>query len=144
MSQRTILLPLPVAAIYRAVAELEALYPGGKFTPDSHLVGSIGEVVAAEALGLTLYAMSYAGHEGRCASGADDVGQADGRQERRAVRGCDRLVVLRLVSPDEAEIVYHWPGEPAWAAAGKLAKNGQRAISLAELRRPAGWPARST
>ncbi|WP_155253486.1 DUF6998 domain-containing protein [Bradyrhizobium japonicum] len=40
-------LPKPVTDIYRAVAELEALYPGRKFTPDGHLVGSIGEVIAA-------------------------------------------------------------------------------------------------
>jgi hypothetical protein len=47
-------LPEPVAAIYRAVQELEAAYPGRKFTPDGHLVGSIGEVVAARELGLNL------------------------------------------------------------------------------------------
>jgi hypothetical protein len=50
-------LPAPVADIYRAVAELEKLYPGRKFTPDGHLVGSIGEVIAAEHFGLTLYGM---------------------------------------------------------------------------------------
>jgi hypothetical protein len=49
MKQR-IKLPAPVAAIYRAVEELEAAYPLRKFTPDGHLVGSIGEVIAAEAL----------------------------------------------------------------------------------------------
>jgi hypothetical protein len=48
-------LPAPVAMIYKATAELAALYPDRPFTPDGHLVGSIGEVVAAEALGLTHY-----------------------------------------------------------------------------------------
>jgi hypothetical protein len=52
MKQRRIKLPAPVAAIYRAVAELEATYPLRKFTPDGHVVGSIGEVIAAEALSL--------------------------------------------------------------------------------------------
>ncbi len=47
---------------------------------------------------------------------------------------CTRLVVLRVVSPEEAEIVYDGPGEPAWSAAGKVAKNGQRVVSLAKLR----------
>src|SRR5882724_7014000 len=56
-------LPEPVARIYKATAELETLYPDRKFTPDGHLVGSIGEVIAAEALGLTLYPMSRAGHD---------------------------------------------------------------------------------
>jgi hypothetical protein len=46
---RRIPLPPPVAVIYQAVADVEALYPGRKFTLDGHLVGSIGEVVAAEA-----------------------------------------------------------------------------------------------
>ena len=62
-------LPEPVAEIYRAVAELEARYHPRKFTPDGHLVGSIGEVVAAEALGLTLYPMSRAGHDACDADG---------------------------------------------------------------------------
>jgi hypothetical protein len=56
-------LPEPVAAIYRAVSDLEALYPQRRFTPDGHLVGSIGEVVAAKALGLTLHRASYPGHD---------------------------------------------------------------------------------
>jgi hypothetical protein len=43
---KTIKLPPPVADIYRAVGELETAYPGRKFTPDGHLVGSIGEVIA--------------------------------------------------------------------------------------------------
>jgi hypothetical protein len=41
----------------------EEAYPGRKFTPDGHLVGSIGEVVAPEALGLTLYVGSRPGHD---------------------------------------------------------------------------------
>jgi hypothetical protein len=56
-------LPAPVAAIYRAVAELEAAFPGRKFTPDGHLVGSIGEVVGAENLGLTLYPGGHPIHD---------------------------------------------------------------------------------
>ena len=39
MKQR-IKLPAPVAAIYRAVAELEATYPLRKFTPDGVWFGA--------------------------------------------------------------------------------------------------------
>ena len=53
MPQQRIKLPAPVANIYRAVRTLEKLYPERKFTPDGHLVGSIGEVIAAEQLDLT-------------------------------------------------------------------------------------------
>ena len=62
-------LPAPVAMIYKATAELALLYPGRPFTPDGHLVGSIGEVVAAEALGLTLYSPSRPGHDAYDANG---------------------------------------------------------------------------
>ena len=48
---------------------------------------------------------------------------------------CTRLVVLRVVSPAEAEIVYDGPGEIAWMNAGNVRKNGQRAISLSRLRK---------
>lgn len=47
--------------------------------------------------------------------------------------GCERLVVLRISSPQEAEIIYDGPGKPVWERAGKLQKNGQRCISLNRL-----------
>jgi hypothetical protein len=126
-------LPPQVAAIYRAVAELEALYPTRKFTPDGHLVGSIGEVVAAEALGLTLHPTSHPGHDAYDANGDVQIKMTAGKSVAMYAT-CARLVVLRIVSPEEAEIVYDGPGEPAWSQAGKLGKNGQRVVSLAKLR----------
>jgi hypothetical protein len=133
MTARRIKLPAPVAAIYRAVDELEATYPGRKFTPDGHLVGSIGEVVAAEALGLTLYPGSHPIHDAY-----DDKGDVQIKMTASggiAMYGpCKRLVVLRVVSPEEAEIVFDGPGDIPWSKAGKLQKNGQRVISLARLR----------
>jgi hypothetical protein len=130
---RKIPLPPQVAAIYRAVAELEALYPTRKFTPDGHLVGSIGEVVAAEALGLTLHPTSHPGHDAYDANGDVQIKMTAGKSVAMYAT-CARLVVLRIVSPEEAEIVYDGPGEPAWSQAGKLGKNGQRVVSLAKLR----------
>lgn len=138
MSKR-IRLPEPVAKIYEAVAELEARYPGRKFTPDGHLVGSIGEVVAAEALGLTLHPASYPGHDAFDADGDVQIKMTGQRGTGVALYAtCTRLVVLKVVSPNEAEIVYDGPGEPAWSAAGAMGKNGQRVVSLARLRQIAG------
>lgn len=34
-----------VQRLYRITSELEELYPGRHFTPDGHMVGSIGEVL---------------------------------------------------------------------------------------------------
>ncbi len=126
-------LPAPVAAIYRAVDELEAAYPGRKFTPDGHLVGSIGEVVAAEALGLTLYPGSHPIHDAYDENGDVQIKMTAG--DGIAMYGpCKRLVVLHVVSPEEAEIVFDGPGDVAWSRAGKPQKNGQRVVSLAKLR----------
>jgi hypothetical protein len=130
---RRVRLPAQVAAIYRAVSELEAVYPERKFTPDGHLVGSIGEVVAAKALGLTLHRASYPGHDAFDANGDVQIKMTGGRSVALYAT-CDRLVVLRIVSPEEAEIVYDGPGEAAWNGAGKLGKNGQRVISVKRLR----------
>ncbi len=129
---KKIKLPSPVKDIYRAVAELEARYPPRKFTPDGHLVGSIGEVVAAEALGLTLHPMSHAGHDAYNANGDVQIKMTAGKSVAMRAE-CIRLVVLRVISPEEAEIVYDGPGAPAWACAGKKGTNG-RVVSLKKLR----------
>lgn len=132
---RRIPLPPAVARIYEAVVELEAAYPGRKFTPDGHLVGSIGEVVAAEALGLTLHPASYPGHDAFDANGDVQI-KMTGRTGKGVALydTCTRLVVLKVISPHEAEVVYDGPGEPAWSAAGQRGKNGQRVVSLSRLR----------
>jgi len=126
-------LPDPVACIYKAVAKLEAQYKGRKFTPDGHLVGSIGEVIAAEALGLRLHKPGQPGHDAQDANGQVQIKITAGKcVAMRAT--CERLVVLRIVSPEWAEIVYDGPGQPAWDAASNMGKNGQRMVSLFRLR----------
>jgi hypothetical protein len=48
-------LPEAVSRIYEAVEELKREFPGRPFTPDGHLVGSIGEVMARKVFGFELY-----------------------------------------------------------------------------------------
>jgi hypothetical protein len=127
-------LPAPVAAIYLAVDELSRMYPGRKFTPDGHLVGSIGEVVAAEALGLTLYPNSNPAHDAYDADGRNVQIKMTAGKSIAMYADCERLIVLKVVSPYEAEIVYDGNGSIAWDNAGKMGKNGQRPISLSKLR----------
>lgn len=43
-----------VKNIYKAVSELEAMFPGRPFTPDGHMVGSLGECLVADAYNLKL------------------------------------------------------------------------------------------
>src|ERR1700722_4987050 len=101
---KRVLLPAQVAKIYEAVEELERSYPGRKFTPDGHLVGSIGEVIAAEALGLTLYPPSYAGHDAHDGRGGEVQIKLTGPKSKQVAlyATCTRLVVLQIVSHREA------------------------------------------
>jgi hypothetical protein len=46
-----------------------------------------------------------------------------------------RVIVLKVVSPAEAEIVFDGPGVGIFEGAGKTASNGQRRVSLAKLAR---------
>jgi hypothetical protein len=134
LDKHRINLPKPVADIYRAVAELELLYPDRKFTPDGHLVGSIGEVIAREHFGLTLYEMSKPGHDAHDANGDIQIKLTAGKGISMYA-DCVRLIVLRIVSLEnvQAEVVYDGPGAPAWAAARPNPKNGQRRVSLIKL-----------
>lgn len=122
-SGQRIALPAPVAAMYKAVGELEARYPERKFTLDGHLVGSIGEVVAAEAFNLTLYPMSHAGHDAWDVNGPVQVKMTAGTSIAM-YDCCVRLIVLKVISPQEAEVLYDGPGEPVWNNAGKFRRMG--------------------
>ena len=51
--------------LFRTVCELESRYPGRKFSIDGHLLGSIGEVIAAEYYGLTLLPNSSERHDAK-------------------------------------------------------------------------------
>ena len=119
--------------LYASVDRLERLFPGRKFTLDGHLVGSIGEVVAATMFGLTLARGSSHGH---------DAYAADGRQvEIKFTQGKTvairhepgHLIVLHRPPGGPVRVVYNGPGEPPWAAAGAVQSNGQRPISLTRL-----------
>jgi hypothetical protein len=127
-------LPSAIAKIYEAVAELKGRYPGRPFTPDGHLVGSIGEVVAREVFKFDLYPPSNKGHDAKCEVRGDvEIKITAGSNV--AFRGdCNHLIVLQIVSSHEAEIVYDGPGAPVLAVAGKVASNGQRRASISRIR----------
>jgi hypothetical protein len=120
--------------LYRSTDRLEALFPGRKFTLDGHLVGSIGEVIAAYMFDLNLLPGSSKGH---------DATARDGRNvEVKFTQGAsvairhepDHLIVLHRGKGRNVSVVFNGPGKSAWEQAGKKQSNGQRPISLAKLR----------
>jgi hypothetical protein len=124
-----------IGQLYRVVAELEKEFEGHRFTPDGHLVGSIGEVVAAYAFSLTLLPASNAIH---------DAQSPDGRLVQIKLTGGtggvslysepQHLLVLQLRAT-RFVTVYNGRGSVAWENCGRPQKNGQRTVSLAKLRK---------
>ncbi len=122
-----------IRELYRITAELEEKYPGRRFTPDGHLVGSIGEVYAAEKYGLTLLEASSEKHDAR---------SVDGRMIQIKITQTDRvsiysepdyIIVMKMISDGTIEEIYNGRGSAPWENAGKVQKNGQRSISLRKL-----------
>lgn len=123
-----------IKELYTITKTLEEQFPGRKFTPDGHLVGSIGEVLVADYYGLELLPNSTQTH---------DAISSDRKQiqiKATQVKGVnissepDYLIAIKILDTGTWEEVYNGPGKLAWDNAGKMQKNGQRHISLAKLR----------
>jgi hypothetical protein len=122
-----------IQQLYAIVDELESLYPGRRFTPDGHLVGSIGEVYAAENYGLKLFVAGHPGHDAIDSEGRQWQIKVTGARSI-GIRACpDFLLVLKINRNGKLDEIYRGPGEPAWDAAGRMQKNGQRPLTIARL-----------
>lgn len=118
---------------YMPLQGLEAQFPGRRFTPDGHLVGSIGEVLVADHYGLTLLPNSTETH---------DAVSSDGRKIQIKTTQINRiailsepnyLIVIKISDRGKWEEIYNGPGHLVWISAGKMQKNGPRPITLAKL-----------
>jgi hypothetical protein len=128
-------IPALVARLYAIVSELEAHFPGRPFTPDGHLVGSLGEVLGAAHYELVLLPCSSECHDAKAADGRQVQIKATQGQQVAMRSTCEHLLVLRLKKDGTAEEVYNGPGGLAWAAAGSMQRNGQRPIRVSTLTR---------
>ena len=125
-------IPALLKRLYEIVAELEGLYPGRKFTPDGHLVGSLGEVIAAHDYGLELLEASAETHDARKDGKLIQIKATQGKSVAFYGKP-DHLLVLKLRKDGSTEEVYNGPGALAWNNTGKPQKNGQRSITLSKL-----------
>jgi len=125
--------PELVRKLYALVVEFESLFPGRAFTPDGHLVGSIGEVIAASRYKLSLYSASVQAHDALAADGRQVQIKATQASSVALRAEPEHLIVLQLNKNGEATEVFNGPGQPVWASCGKMQRNGQRAISLSKL-----------
>ena len=114
------------------------------FTLDGHLLGSIGEVYAAERHGISLYASSKKAHDGWKVDADGNrreiqIKVTQTRAKRKVVpisHRPDYLIVL-LVDEDGAfDEVYNGPGIKVWDLVKDkpLPTNGQYQVTLSKLR----------
>lgn len=124
-----------IKMLYSISQDLESLFPGRHYTPDGHMIGSIGEALAASYYGLELFTASEKTHDAKASDGR--LVQIKATQIQRIALSSkpDWLLVLKIHSDGTFSEEYNGPGELVWDHCGKMQKNGQRPISLAMLHR---------
>jgi hypothetical protein len=107
-----------VGRLYALVGELESHFPGRKFTPDGHLVGSLGEVLAAYYYDLELLTASTEKHDARAKDGR--LVQVKATQSKSVALRSEpqHLLVLSLHRDGAVDEVYNGPGALAWSRIG--------------------------
>lgn len=122
--------------LYVLTARLEKMYPGRHFTPDGHLVGSIGEVFAAELYGISLFTAGCETHDGEAPDGRLVQIKTTQRRSVGIYEEPDYLLVFSIDGEGHLTEVYNGPGKPVWElfADKKRPKTGQYQVSLSRLR----------
>jgi hypothetical protein len=127
-------LPEIIREMFRLVEELESMFEGRHFTPDGHLVGSIGEAIAAHYYGVQLLAASAKGRDATFETVSVEVKATQG--ESIALRdNPERLLVIKLERNGSWKPIYNGPGDIVWKLVGHkpLPKNGQYQIRCSKL-----------
>ena len=127
-------LPQLLSDLYKIVAELEEMFPGRHFTPDGHLVGSLGECLAAYHYDLALLPASNKGSDAVGNGVNVEIKATQG--SRIALRSCpEHLLVIKLDQEGGFSEIYNGPGEPVWktVASKPRPSNGQYQVSLSRL-----------
>lgn len=121
--------------LYECVAELESMFPGRHFTPDGHMVGSIGECLVADAYGLELVAASNKGYDAIASDGRKVEIKAT--QANSVAFRCEpeHTIIIKILPDGTFREFYNGPGSLIWRqfVGKKLPSNGQYQISLSRL-----------
>ena len=123
-----------IKEIYVITHELEQMFPGRHFTPDGHMVGSIGEVLVASRYGLKLLTSSAKTHDAIDQHGRFIQIKATQTNRVSISSEPDYLVVIKIETNGTFSELYNGRGSLVWQQAGKMQKNGQRSIPVPKLR----------
>ncbi len=111
-----------IKILYSISQELENLFPGRHYTPDGHMIGSIGEALAACCYGLKLFEASEKTHDGQAPDGR--LVQIKATQINRIAISSEPewLLVLKIHKDGTFSEEYNGPGKLAWEHCGKMQK----------------------
>ena len=124
-----------VQTMISIVAELEKEFPGRHFTLDGHLVGSIGEVMAAYFYGIELYRAGVEKHDG-VKDGKEiqiKITQRDDVVISNKPGKPQYLIVLYLTKEGNVYEVYNGPGAKPWKESSEPDSHNNRHIRVNKL-----------
>jgi hypothetical protein len=122
--------------LYSTVSELESMYQGRHFTPDGHMVGSIGECLVADAYGLELMLASNKGFDAISTTGKKIEIKATQSNSVAFRSEPEHTIVIKILPDGAFEEIYNGSGSLVWQQFdGKpMPSNGQYKISLNKLK----------
>jgi len=125
-----------VRQLYATVSELEAMFPGRRFTPDGHMVGSLGECLVADAYNLDLKTASNKGYDAIAECGLEVEIKATQFNSVAFRSQSQHTIIVKIISDGTFEEIYNGPEVVVWEQfkGKRLPSNGQFQISLNKLR----------
>lgn len=112
------------------------MFPRRHFTPDGHMVGSIGECLVADAYGLELMNASNKGYDALSPSGLQVEIKATQAKSVAFRSQPEHTIAIKILPNGTFEEIFNGPGNLVWQQFdGKpLPSNGQYQISLNKLK----------
>lgn len=126
------MIQIKIQELIRIVSELEKEFPGRHFTVDGHLVGSIGEVIAAYYYGIDLYDASTERHDG-IVNGREVQIKITQQDNIMISAEPDYLIVLYMNKNGNIYEVYNGPGNVPWESASKKDSHNNRHMRVNKL-----------
>ncbi len=129
-------LQILVKQLYATVNELEAMFPGRHFTPDGHLVGSLGECLVADAYALELLPASNKGHDAITQDGIKVEIKATQSKSVSFRSEPEHAIIIKIIPDGTFEEIYNGLGSRVWQQFENKNRpsNGQFQISITKLR----------
>jgi hypothetical protein len=135
MSEHWKSVPILLTRLYEITDELEQRF-GRRFTPDGHLMGSLGEAIAVYMYDLILLDPSANTHDAKTKDEKTlvQIKFTAGKSGYGIYSKPQHLIALRLKDRNQIEEVFNGPGEIAWKCASKTAsKNAQHTMAMGRL-----------